>query len=212
MSSLLFSSHTIPYPWKELVSGSKVCYNGEVVKLIKRQSEQETWSRNVGNCQVSLIKRSVGSRSFTYKRLSLWVLFWKGGTERENIGTGITVIIINGINVSGGLKFPWEKHIILWFYLQNTEEKCPNFSAMEKVHNAWLKFPAMQTISKWPILMRPPRVIRKLMTSQIISFCQLITLLHIGSACGYCLAGISSSSTSFKSWQVAECLSSSYWK
>lgn len=47
----------------------------------------------------------------------------------------------------------------------------------------------MWTISKWPILMRPPRVIRKLMVSQMISLCQLITLLHVGSVCDYCLQG-----------------------
>lgn len=41
--------------------------------------------------------------------------------------------------------------------------------------------------------MRLPRVIRKLMVFQIISLCQLITLLCVGSACDYCLAGISSS-------------------
>lgn len=46
---------------------------------------------------------------------------------------------------------------------------------MEKAHNVFLKFPVMWTISKWPILMRLPRVIRKLMVSQIISLCQLIT-------------------------------------
>lgn len=50
----------------------------------------------------------------------------------------------------------------------------------------------MWAISKWPILMRPPRVITKLMVSEMISLCQLITLLHVGSACDYCLAGISS--------------------
>lgn len=64
---------------------------------------------------------------------------------------------------------------------------------MEKAHNVLLKFPAMWTISKWPILMRLPRVIRKLMVSQIIALCQLITLLCVESACDYCLAGISSS-------------------
>lgn len=36
--------------------------------------------------------------------------------------------------------------------------------------------------------MRPARVIRKLMVSQMISLCQLITLLHVGSARTYCLA------------------------
>lgn len=64
---------------------------------------------------------------------------------------------------------------------------------MEKAHNVLLKFPVMWAISKWPVLMRLPRVIRKLMVSQIISLCQLITLLRVGSACDYCLAGISSS-------------------
>lgn len=53
----------------------------------------------------------------------------------------------------------------------------------------------MWTISKWPILMRPPRVIRKLTASRMIPLCQLITLLHTGSACAYRLARPSSSTS-----------------
>ena len=77
---------------------------------------------------------------------------------------------------------------------------------MEKAHNVLLKFPVMLAISKWPILMRPPRVIRKLMVSQMISLCLLIILLHVGSACDYCLTGISSSTSHIrnngKQWKV----------